>query len=391
MSSRSDSNYFISVWLYHLKKLALCLFLLQDLIYYKSQRFRYLCNEAKTMKEVLTISLVSLLIFSSCRTTQGMQIQVQKPATISVDRNIRSLALLNHSISGKQGLLEGTLTLETPKQDKELSNECIRGIDELLRTSTRFQIKRCDSTMMASKSSSVDFGSTMNWEQVDSICKRYETDAVLSLEFFDTDFSVINPAATVTNTVQNVLNGYGAEVDITGKATARAGFRLYYPATKTIVYQDRYKQDKTWVQRSTNPVEAIARLIKRNDALTAVSYYTGESFAHDLVPLYFWEQRMMYIGKKGGMKIGARQALTRDWEGALNTWKEEYESNPKSKIKARAAYNMALAYEVLNDLDNAKKWIQKAYVEGGKSEALQYSNIIEKRIRELGILENQTM
>ncbi|AEA45968.1 DUF6340 family protein [Fluviicola taffensis] len=341
------------------------------------------------MKQILVIGIISTLIFSSCRTTQGMRIQVQKPSRISVNKAIKTITLLNHSIPGREGLLEGTLTLETPKQDKELSNECIRGIDELLRTSERFQIKRCDSSMLASKSSSIDFGTTMNWDQVDSICKKYETDALLVLEFFDTDFSVINPAATAVNTVQNVLNGNSPEVQITGKATARAGFRLYYPATKTIEYEDRYKQDRTWVQRSTNPIEAIARLIKRNDALIEVSYYTGESFAHDLVPLYFWQQRMMYIGKKDGMKIGARQALTRDWEGALKTWLEVYESSPKAKFRARAAYNIALAYEVLNDLQNAKKWVQTSYVEGGKSEALEYSNILENRIKELGILENQ--
>lgn len=339
------------------------------------------------MKKILTACLLSLLVFSSCRTTQGMRIQVQKPATINVSRDIRSLALLNHSIPGKMGLLEGSLTLETPKQDKELSSECIRGIDELLRTSQRFQIKRCDSTMLASKSSSTDFGTTMSWEQVDSICKRYETNAVLVLEFFDTDFSIINPAATAVNAVQNVLNG-SPQVEVTGKATARAGFRLYDPATRTIVYEDRYAQSQAWIQRSTNPVEAIARLIKRNEALISVSYFTGESFAHDLVPLYFWEQRMMYVGK-GGMKIGSRQALTRDWEGALKTWLNEYESNTKSKIRARAAYNVALAYEVLNDLDHAKAWIQKSYVEGGKREALDYSNILEKRIREQGRLEGQ--
>src|SRR5690349_17021307 len=146
------------------------------------------------MKKLLALSTISLLVFTSCRTTQGMQIEVQRPATISVDHRVKSLALLNHSIPGKAGLIEGTLTLQTPKQDKELSNECLRGIDQLLRTSNRFQIKQCDSSMMASKPTSVDFGSPMNWEQVDSVCKKYETDAVLSLEFFDTDFSVINPA-----------------------------------------------------------------------------------------------------------------------------------------------------------------------------------------------------
>jgi hypothetical protein len=44
----------------------------------------------------------------------------------------------------------------------------------------------------------------------------------------------------------------------------------------------------------------------------------------------------------------------------------------------------------LGDLQNAKAWIQKSYVEGGKDEALEYSNILEKRIRDSGRLENQT-
>ena len=71
------------------------------------------------MKKLLVTGTLGILLFSSCRTTQGMQIEVQRPATISVDNNIKSLALLNHSIPGKAGLIEGTLTLEMPKQDKD--------------------------------------------------------------------------------------------------------------------------------------------------------------------------------------------------------------------------------------------------------------------------------
>lgn len=343
----------------------------------------------KNKYAIFSVILLAGLIQFSCSSTRGMRIQVQRPARITVDKNIQSLAILNHSMPGKQASIEGTLTMELPKRDKELSEECINGINELLLTSERFEVKRCEGNMPASNPTSLDFGATMSWEQIDSLCTAYKTDAILVLEFFDSDYSIINPAATAANTVNNVLNGNGAQVEVTGKAAARAGFRLYYPKTQTIVYQDRYSQALTWRQQSTNPVEAIAKLIKKNEALIEVSYYTGKMFANDLVPLYFWENRTLYKGKKGLMEIGERQALAQDWEAAITSWTEVYNTSGKSKIRARAAFNIAFGYEVLGDLEKARQWIRTSYVEGGKSEAYEYSQIIENRIRQLGILEYQ--
>lgn len=343
------------------------------------------------MKQRLPFALLILTsaFIIGCSSMQGMYITVQRPATITVDQNIQSIALLNRAIASDKINPEGILTMELPKRDKELSEECLNGINEMLLTSKRFEVKRCEKNMLAANPASLDFGATLDWAQVDSICSLYKVDGLLSLEFFDTDYSIINPGATVANTATNVLNGNGASVQVSGKANARAGFRLYYPKTQTIVYQDRYTQNRTWVQTSTNPAEAIAKLIKKNDALIEVSYYTGKSFAHDLVPLYFRENRQMYKGKKGQMERAQRQGLAQDWEGAIATWEDVYNTSGKSKIRAKAAYNIAFGYEVLGDLEKAKKWIQTAYVEGGKSEAYDYSQIIDKRLREQGRLSEQ--
>lgn len=343
----------------------------------------------KTLTLTFILSIFLVAAFSGCSSMRGMQIQVQRPATITVDPAIQSIAILNHAVPGKKSLLEGTLTLETPKQDQQLSEECINGMNELLLTSKRFEVKRCEGNMIASDLNSLDFAGTMPWAQVDSICTLYKTDALLVLEFFDTDYSIINPAATAANTVENVLSGNGAQVQVTGKATARAGFRLYYPKTQSIVYQDRYSRQKTWVQTSTNPAEAIAKLIKKNPALVTVSNYTGQSFAHDIIPLYFWEQRQLYKGKKGLMKIGERQGLAQDWQSAVVTWEEAYNSTGKAKKRAKAAYNIAFGYEVLGDLEKAREWIQKSYVEGGKKQAYRYSQIIMQRYRQQGKLSQQ--
>jgi hypothetical protein len=44
----------------------------------------------------------------------------------------------------------------------------------------------------------------------------------------------------------------------------------------------------------------------------------------------------------------------------------------------------------MGKLNEAQIWIQRAYVENGKKEALEYSDIIDYRIRQQSILNEQT-
>jgi hypothetical protein len=342
------------------------------------------------MKHFFPLSLlVCLTVLASCSGTRNMQVNIMRPAAITIPSNIHSMTVLNRSVPIAGAGLESTLTGEMPAQDKELSSECLRGLHETLNTSERFRINRCDSVWLAADGKSLAFGALLPWPVVDSICELYETNALMVLEYFDTDFSVLNPGATAAAAVTSVLNG-NTQVEVKGTARAVAGFRIYDPVRKVILYEDRIRYSKTWTNQASNPVEALARLIKKNDALFAVSYDTGYGFAMDIVPLYFWEHRDMYKGKKKGMERGERQALAKDWEGAVKTWTEVYETSPKSKIRARAAFNVALGYEVLGDLQKAQEWVQKAYVEGGKDTALRYSNILDERVREQKKLEEQT-
>ncbi|HLP54156.1 MAG TPA: DUF6340 family protein [Fluviicola sp.] len=343
------------------------------------------------MKLLLTTApFVFLLILASCSGIRGMNVEVMRAAEITVDPEIKNIAIVNRSIPTSKPTLESTLTIEKPAQDKELSEECLRGMLETLNTSARFKTTRVEGTMNAPDERSIAFGAPLAWAVVDSICAANSVEALIVLEYFDTDFSVLNPGATAAAAVGSVLNGGNGQVEARGTATAHAGYRIYYPKTKSIIYEDRFDYEKIWRQQSTNPVDAVAKLIKKNDALIEVSYETGSEFSMNIVPLYYWEYRDMYKGKKGAMERGERQALSRDWEGAIKTWTEVYESSTKSKVRAKAAFNTALGYEVQGDLAKAKEWVQKAYIEDGKDVALRYSDILEERIREQAALKVQT-
>lgn len=343
----------------------------------------------KTFYSIFSIVLLSGVI-SSCGGTRNMRVEVKRPAKITISQEIQSIALLNRSIPTTKAALESTISLETPTQDKDLSEECLRGLSETLNTSNRFQVIRCEGTMMAADERSLGFGAPMSWNIVDSLCAAYKVEALMVLEYFDTDYSIFNPGATAAAAVESVLNGNNSGVEVRGTATANSGYRVYYPKTKSILYEDRFDFKKSWTQRSTNPVDAVAKLIKKNDALFDVSYNTGVEFAMNIVPLYYWEDRLMYKGKKGDMERGERQALAKDWEGAIKTWTEVYEFSNKPKIRAKAAFNTALGYEVMGKLNEAQIWVQRAYVENGKKEALEYSNIIDYRLREQDKLKEQS-
>lgn len=341
------------------------------------------------MKRYTLLLLVLPAFLFSCRSIRPMRVQVMRPAEITVTQDIRSVAVLNRSIPSVTTSAESILTGEKPVQDKELSEECLRGLNELLQTSDRFEVKRCEGTLPAADPKSLSFAESLDWKIVDSLCTAYNVQALLVLEYFDTDFSIANPGATAAATVENVLNGNGAQVQVRGVATSNAGFRMYYPKTQTIIYQDHFGWKRTWTQESSNAAEAIARLIRPNQALMETSYITGEQFAMSIVPLYYWEDRGMYKGKKGEMERGERQALAKDWEGAVETWKNVWESSGKAKIRAKAAYNIALGLEVLGHLDDARTWVQKSYVEDGQEAALRYSDILDQRIREQAALQEQ--
>jgi hypothetical protein len=338
------------------------------------------------MKRLLLF--ITLTIFLGACAKREIKVQVMRPALITVPKEIQKIAILNRSIPTNKAAMEGILTGETPARDKELSEECIRGLSETLNTSNRFQVFRCDSTMFAADPASLSFGAPLGWDVVDSICTLYNVDGLLVLEYFDTDFSVTNPVGAATQVAQSVARGGQGGVSITGTATANAGFRVYYSKTKTIAYEDRFDYKKRWRQNSVSAAEAIGKMIKRNRALIEVSYETGYEFAMNIVPLYYWENRIMLRGKKE-LEKGERQALSKDWEGALITWTNVYENSRKAKDRAKAAHNAGLACEVLGKLNEAQQWLSKGYIEKGKKETLRYSEIIDKRIREQSKLEEQ--
>lgn len=339
----------------------------------------------------ICLSLALFFLFS-CSGTRNIQVLTTRPALITVDKQIQQLVLVNRSKGGNLSIVEGLLTGELPSNDAALSKECMRGLYNGLSQSNRFKVALHDGILNSGSATSTDFGRALDWDLVQQLCRQHQADALLSLEFFDSDFNVANVTSNARNNTQDrVTNTTGRPLfTARGTATAKAGFRIYNPSTRSILFDERFQFSRYWNTQAGSYLEAAAKLLRRNDALMAVSNGLGSAFVPRIVPTTAWEPRSLFKGKTQTSKLAERQALTQQWEQAIQTWQNDY-TGPVSKIeKYKIAFNIALAYEVMGNLVQAKQWATTAYTLSGKQRALRYVNFLSQRIQDQVKLQQQT-
>jgi len=321
---------------------------------------------------------VGIGLLVGCSSTRNMQVLTARPANITVDKSVKRIAIVNRSIGNEKSILEGILTGELPGKDMRLSRECITGLNQALCQSNRFTVTVYDRELASGSGTSTQLGPNLSWNVVGDICRQSGADAVLALEFFDSDFTVGNFSKASKTSDKVAVNNTATPLFYAGgTASATAGFRLYNNLNRTVIYEDSYRHNRVWKESARTYLEAAAKLLKKNDALLYVSRDLGANFSKQLIPMSYWEQRLMFKGKSAlGIK-GERLALTKNWEAAEEAWIQAYNSTTDLKERGALAYNIALANEVLGDYDKAKKWVTTAYTENGDSRALQYSKIID--------------
>lgn len=221
----------------------------------------------------------------------------------------------------------------------------------------------------------------LDWGMVERICRETQSDAVLALETYDSDFIVTNAEKLED---QKQKDGTTIKVKVftaQGVATVKLGFRLYDVKNKRIIDQHQYNHGNTWNARGSTAAQAALALIAKNDAVMRVSENSGYVYGKRIVPMQVWLSRRVY-SKGGGnpqLKAGARAALVNDWDNAIRNW-EQTANAGSSKSAGKACYNLAVAYEVEGDFEKALQWARRAYSQYGFKPSRQYVAQLEQRV-----------
>jgi len=343
------------------------------------------------MKNRAIYSLIVLACYS-CSSTNLMSLSVLKPAPVSIPANIKTVALVNRSKAANESqtldAIHKALSLESNDLQQAGANGSMRGLKDELMKNTRFTEVKPLNMDLRSFGAGI-FPTPMQWDSVEKICRESNTDALFSLELFDTE-SKLNYSASPAQVNLGVTSLPAIAHQVNMATSVKTGWRIYDPSSRTILDEYILGEDISTSGSGINPAVAASSLIGRKEAVTDVGIKAGEAYADRILPYWIRVSRDYFVSGNESFVTAKRKAQAGNWDGAAELWLQETK-NPNGTLAGRACYNMAIISEINGDLDGAIQWAQKSYENYNIRLALHYLNILRNRQRQNELLKSQTV
>ncbi len=336
--------------------------------------------------------LVSLIAFSSCKTTSVYTINIIEPAPVFFDSTYKKVGVIDRSEPEKKNkaidAIDKVLSAEGKYFDKDAAEASTTSMkDELLKNRRFNYVTKIDSSGLKTPGMSV-FPSSIPWAKLEEIGNENDVEVVFVLSFFDTDTKI--DYSTRMRAVPNPLGGniqipeHIARVD----TRIKTGWRIYDIRTKTIRDEVVLVENTSSTGRGINPLKAIEAIERRKENVLEISKILGINYAQRVLPQEVTVSRRIYIRGSDNLKAAKRYINVGDWEGAAELWQRDV-NNLKSKIAGRATYNLALISEIDGDLEKAIEWANISYLTHNNKKALAYVNTLKNRLASKKELEEQ--
>lgn len=331
------------------------------------------------LPSAMVLALAAAL-FTGC--TSDRRLSVNKPAEVTIPANATRIVLMDRTQprSGFSNSFEA-LTSRESGLDKDQG----RGMNEVLQEALgelggRFEVVLAPGRYEGSGTGVLP--DPLNWDTIIQVCSRADADILIALEALDADVNYdFNE-----RTVQEIVNGYPTsaprvEVRAERKTTVRYGWRVYDRGGRTIL--DMFTDRSTIHQGSTGSTKQNAKdgLPAKRGVVDGLGRAAARVYARRFAPTQTFVKRTFYAG--GDRRLRAADDLTRqnDWEGAILIW-EAMLTDPKAKLRGKACFNIAVAYESLGDLPKAREIALRAANEFGNKWGTGYAAQLQVRMKD---------
>ena len=334
------------------------------------------------MKKYIYI-ICAVLFLSACKTQKMFTtLDVLRPAEITFAPGVKDVLIVNNSVVQPYNvghLKENSTLSETVKFDSA-ALFCNASLRENLESKEFFNSVNMAQTNQ-NKTDNFYKITTLDKENVKFLCGLYKVDAVISLDHIQTEDN---------------LGQYYSEYSIIGALDVKVvtTWSVHYPGATASTFK-QFTDEFSWED------ESIRNLPTRYDALVDASIMTGSNVADRMIPRWEKQERYFFTPKNSLMNQAMDSVSRRNWKGAIALWKQAAEQSKNNTLKFRASNNIAIAYEILGDLDNALEHSQQAvnlypYVTIiGFSEnddiynTIQYNEFLKKRKEEVELIKKQ--
>ena len=310
------------------------------------------------MSSISRIRVFIALLFSSillggCTSIYSVvEFEILEPATVNFPDQVYQIVFLNRAPITPDVWDEANQELLDARQlvilDTLINNNLNRGTLEVLRHSpiTRFHMpiwlneRRIDTFALEDE--------ILTRREVENICDTIGGDAIISLEYYHAGliqhFDYYKDAPDeIQNEYYEVFNKIKWNIHLPGSPvpfdTYETVDTLFYPVI----------ENGTFVETTPTSLEMIRDLF----------FESGFKYGRYLVPVWNYASRSLYRGKGDSLKLAVKHTDNGDWESAFSIW-EGLSSSVDSSMAAKAYHNLAIYYELEDQLDSASIMVDLA-------------------------------
>jgi hypothetical protein len=309
----------------------------------------------------------------SCASYEPIKIQVLKPAQVKVPSEIYKLLLINHGVQKDTLWKFKTKELET-NNDSILTSEYFSGLSEVLQNSPRFEIANPVPYYIEKIGRRFE---SLDWLTIDELCKKNNADAALVLE----NFQLLYPDQLPIRYVNGYLHGV---LQIENNSI----WKIYEPSNMKVAEDFLLKDTLFWDGYGSNYNQIERQLPPIQNALLQSCNYAGYKYGERIAQTWSTENRYIINCENKDFRNAFILITEYKWEGAVELWKK-YTYGKNTRLASYAAYNLAVASEVLDNIDASLEWASKSFFLRNNVFVEEYIKTLEKRKKEKDLLESQ--
>ena len=301
-----------------------------------------------------TLILVLSVLFVSCRSLESISIDYLQSAEISFPKEIRKVAVVNNTvdntdrneITGKQ--VNGQNPLYNLQIDVHGDGQvAAETLAESIAAQNYFDaVIICDSALRAKDNFPRE--AVLSPDEVKQLSGDLGADLVISVE--DVQIHAKRMIEYLSD-----WNCYRGTLDV----KVRPVIRVYLPGRQSPMVTVAPQDSIFWEQFGTTERYVRNALLPEQKMVREASDFAGSIPVKQLLPVWETGQRFFYAGGNVEMRDAAVAVRENSWDDALKLW-EKMNKAKGDKKQFYSSVNIALYYEMHDQLDKAMEYLKKA-------------------------------
>lgn len=285
------------------------------------------------MKKLFWIICVVLLL-QACTTVQSVYFERLQPADMNFPEQIRSVGVVNNMPAVHQDYKNVDYTSACLEGDGEITAEALA--QEVVAVDYFDQVVLYDKRV---RKSNYPLEQPVPKEAVDDLIRLLDVDMLLSVDRVNVELK---------EGTMFIPELYASVPAVDGVITSVV--RAYLKQQEKPLFTIQKTDTLCW--------EIVPELTYGN-IVKDFSEYAASMPMQYLLPYWKEVERRYFDGGNVNMRDAGVYVREQNWDEAYRLWKELYDTK-KGKAKMRAAYNLAVYYELQNDFVRAKECLDTA-------------------------------